>query len=274
VPEITLPESFRVLAELAHCEGVAAGPDGVLWAGDEAGRIYRVDPDGSHAQVADIRGWALGVVVDAKSRAYVCDYTGGRVVRVDAASGSVETYAAGLRSPNACVFDADGALYVSDSGSEVSADGAVVRIEPGGESAETLGLPPLSFANGVALGPDGTLYVAESYGTPRITAWHDGESWVHAELQGTVPDGLTATADGGLVVTVFQPNQVLYLPPGGGEPEVFLEDWTGARLLTPTNAAFFGPDLSSLAIASLCGWTLTAVETPWHGLPPAFPDVP
>jgi sugar lactone lactonase YvrE len=272
--QIALPPSFRVLAELAHCEGVATGPDGVLWTGDESGQIFRVDPgDGSHEQVANVGGWALGLALDAASRVYVCDYTAGRIVGVDPASGACETYADGVDGANWCVFDAAGGLYVSCSGSDERADGRVVRIGSGGSPVEALDLPPLFFPNGMAIATDGTLFIAESYGMPRIRAWREGETWVHCELPGTVPDGLTLTADGGILVTVFQPNQVLYVPPGGGEPEIFLEDWTGARLLTPTNAAFFGPELASLAVASLCGWSLAALETPWRGQRLFYPEV-
>ena len=51
---MALPPTFRPLAHLAHCEGVATGPDGALWAGDEQGVIFRVDPaDGAVERVAD-----------------------------------------------------------------------------------------------------------------------------------------------------------------------------------------------------------------------------
>ena len=80
--------TFRTLAPLAHCEGVATGPDGLLWTGDEQGRIYRVDPgDGSHEQVAEIDAWALGLCLDADGLVYVCAYDRGSVVRVDPRTG-------------------------------------------------------------------------------------------------------------------------------------------------------------------------------------------
>jgi sugar lactone lactonase YvrE len=273
---VDLPASFRVLAPLAHCEGVAAGPDGALWAGDEQGAIFRVDSTtGSHEQVADIGTWALGLAADARSRLYVCAYTDGAIVRLDPATGEQEVDCGGLSTPNWCVFDGDGWLYVSESGPEEydSLDGRVVRIPPGGGSFETLDLPPLSFANGMALAPDGTLYVAESF-EPQVRAVRDGAAPVYCRLPGTVPDGLTLDADGGILVTCFQPNRVLRIPPGGGEPETFLDDWRGTRLLTPTNAAFHGPELRQLAVASLCGWSLCTVETPWRGQPLFYPSLP
>lgn len=273
---VDLPPSFRTLAPLAHCEGVATGPDGMLWAGDERGAVFRVDPGtGAHEQVAEIGDWALGLAADARSRLYICGYTRGSIVRVDPATGECDVYCGGLRTPNWCVFAADGTLFVSESGPEdyEAREGRIVRVPPGGGSFEALDVPPLAFANGMALAPDGTLYVAESW-SPRIRAVRDGEAPVYCELPGTVPDGLTLDADGGIVVTCFQPNRVLRVPPGGGEPEVFLDDWRGQRLLTPTNAAFHGPELRHLAIASLCGWSLSTVETPWRGQPLCYPSLP
>jgi sugar lactone lactonase YvrE len=273
--EIPGNASFRTLAPLAHCEGVATGPDGSLWAGDEQGRIHRIDPaDGSVETVGAIGAWALGLALDAASNVYVCAYDAGAIVRLEPRTGSHETYRAGLRNPNWAVFDRDGGLYVSESGSEElgSSDGRVVRIAPGADVVEPVGTPPLSFANGMALSADGTLYVVESF-TSRVLAIADGATGVYAELPGTIPDGLALDEEGGLIVAVYQPNRVLRIPPGGGGAETLLEDWTGQRLLTPTNASFFGPRLESLAIASLCGWSLSAVELPWRGQPLFYPAV-
>ena len=86
--------TFRTLAPLAHCEGVAAGPDGMLWTGDESGRIYRVDPaDGSYEQVSEIDAWALGLCLDGEGLVYVCAYDRGTIVRVDPSNGETEVYA-------------------------------------------------------------------------------------------------------------------------------------------------------------------------------------
>jgi sugar lactone lactonase YvrE len=257
----------RVLAPLAHCEGIAAGPDGMLYTGDELGTIFRIDPnDGSYAQVATIDGWALGLSVDGDSLVYVCAYDRGSIVRVDPATGSVETYCEGLGLPNWPVFGPEGTLFVSDSGSEEvgAVAGRVLAIVPGGGDVRALPVRPLAFANGMALAPDGTLLVAESH-EPRVVAVRDGSVETVAELPGTVPDGLALDEAGGVIVTSYQPNRILRLPPGGGAPELVVEDWTGQTLMTPTNACFYGPDRSSLAIAQLCAWSILTIETPWRG---------
>jgi sugar lactone lactonase YvrE len=265
-----------MLAPLAHCEGIAAGPDGMLWAGDESGRIFRIDPaDGAHEQVADIEAWALGLCLDGDGLVYVCAYDRGAVVRVDPAAGTSEPYADGLGLPNWPAFGPDGTLYVSDSGSEDpnAVAGRVLAVPPGGGAAAPLPIRPLVFANGMAVATDGTLYVVESFGEPRVVTVKNGRVEVYAELPGTVPDGLALDDEGGMIVTSYQPNRVLRIPPGGGEPEILLDDWQGQVLLTPTNAAFFGPDRSSLAIASLCGWSISAIDTPWRGRPLDYPSI-
>ena len=61
--------------------------------------------------------------------------------------------------------------YVSDSGPETpgALDGRVVAVPPGGGEA-TVVADGFDYANGLALAPDGTLYVVESYDTPGVTA--------------------------------------------------------------------------------------------------------
>ena len=55
---------LRVLASgLDHPEGVAIGPDGSLYAGGEAGQIYRISPDGRTEQIAETGGSVQGVAV-------------------------------------------------------------------------------------------------------------------------------------------------------------------------------------------------------------------
>jgi sugar lactone lactonase YvrE len=263
-----------VLAHLAHCEGITVGPDGTLYTGDEFGHVYRIEPeDGSHERITTIDGWALGLCVDGDSRLYVCAYDRGSIVRIDPASGGVETYCDGLGLPNWPVFGPDGTLYVSDSGSEEAggpAAGRVLAIAPEGGRAEALPLRPLAFANGMALASDGSLYVAESY-EPRVVRVRDGQLETITELPGTVPDGLALDEAGGLIVTSYQPNRVLRLPPSGGEPEVVVEDWTGQTLMTPTNACFYGPERSRLAIAQLCAWSIVTIDVPWRGQPLFYP---
>src|SRR4051795_6175025 len=98
------------LAEgLDHPEGAAMGPDGTVYAGGEAGQIYRIAPDGAPEQYADTGGFLYGVTVEGSGNVYVCDMGRGEIVRVDL-TGTVITYSRGtddlpLRVPNFSAFD-------------------------------------------------------------------------------------------------------------------------------------------------------------------------
>jgi gluconolactonase len=283
-PAIAWNRTVKPLASVAHCEGIATGPDGMLWAGDETGRLFRIDPaSGAFDEVADVGGYAVGLCCDGAGFVYVCVYDRGAVVRVDPEDGRVETYCetvegGPLRRPNWNLFAPDGTMYVSDSCEDDvrfldEKSGRVVAVPPGGGDASLLPLPPIGYSNGMALGLDGALYVAETFIDPRVLVVRDGDVSVYVELPRTVPDGLAFDEEGGLFVSMFQPNLILRIPPGGGEPETVVDDWTGNRLLTPTNLAFYGPDRRKLAIASLCGYVVYRMDTPWRGLPLAYPSL-
>src|SRR6478736_5700467 len=100
---------LRLLAGgLDHPEGVALAADGVLYAGGEAGQIYRITREGAVEPVADTGGSVQGVAVDASGAVYACDVGLGAIVRIgrdgrvdqwcDAAAGTA------LIAPNWAAF--------------------------------------------------------------------------------------------------------------------------------------------------------------------------
>jgi gluconolactonase len=279
--ELNLSDVRILTAGLDHPEGVALGPDGSLYAGGEAGQIYQIDPaSGTWRQVADTQGSILGLCLDSAGRVYACDTAHRAILRVSPATGKVETYcdktASGpLRIPNWALFAPDGALWFSDSGTEDlgGVDGTVIRVPPGGGAGQIIEVPPLHFCNGLALAPDGALFVVESF-AHRVSVVRSGELAIYAELPGTIPDGVALDDEGGLLVSCYQPNRILRVPPGGGEPSLVLDDWTGLQLFVPTNVAFFGTGMRQLAIASLGGLELRTIEVPWRGQGLNYPDVP
>ena len=128
---------FAQLAEgLDHPEGLAWDPRaGVLYAGGEAGQVYRVSLEGDVEQVATTGGSLLGLVLDGAGRVYCCDADRGEVVRVDPVSGAVEAYSQlPMVCPNAACFDDAGNLYVTASGDTKADNGSIVRVAPGGET--------------------------------------------------------------------------------------------------------------------------------------------
>jgi gluconolactonase len=268
---------LRVVAEgLDHPEGVAPGLAAELYAGGEAGQVYRIDPvAATHEQVADTGGFVLGVAVDGTGAVYACDAGQAAVLRIDIGSGMVESFceSAGgepLTVPNWAAFDAEGSLWLSDSGPEAVdvREGRLVRIPPGGGDGEVLDLPPLHFPNGLCVSPDGTVYVLESL-TPRLSALRDSGLEPVAELPGVVPDGL-ALDDAGFLVGCYYPFRILRVS-SDGDVQTVLDDPTGIDLIMPTNLAFFGPELRTLAVAQLGGWSVKAIEVPWCGVPLHYP---
>ena len=57
-----------------------------------------------------------GLAVDGRQNLFVADAIGGRILRVDAATGQTSTVVVGLIAPGDIAFDADGDLFVSEQG--------------------------------------------------------------------------------------------------------------------------------------------------------------
>jgi gluconolactonase len=266
---------------LDHPEGVAAGPDGEIYAGGEAGQIYRVQLDGSYEQVGSTGGFTLGLCLDADSNVYSCD-SGHHAVMRTTPSGEVTTYSTGtadrrIITPNYPVFDADGNLYVSDSGTAKHDTGGLFRIRPGGET-ELITKTPWRFPNGLALHPDGThLYVvlSELPGVVRVALKADGsigERETVVELPHNVPDGLAFDEGRNLYVSCYTPD-VIYRVTPAGQVAVLASDWESVTFATPTNIAFCGPERRTLVVASLSRWHLTKGEMPVAGARLHYPTI-
>lgn len=249
---------MRQLADgLDHPEGVAYDPDaGVVWAGGEAGQIYRVSLDGAWEEVATAPGFVLGLAVDGRGRLAVCVSSDGSVCVHD--GGEVRRVVTGLVQPNYPAFGADGTLYVSDSGTWARDDGRIVRIGSDGATEMLTDSVPC-FTNGLAVSADGRhLYVVESY-DPRLSRidLQTGDIELLHRFDATVLDGLAFTDDGRLLVSCYRPDRIyLY----DGSAEILAEDPQGTILSAPTNVCFAGPDLDRLVTANLGRWHLTLLE--------------
>ncbi len=264
---------------LDHPEGVACGPDGEVYAGGEAGQIYRVDLDGSFEQVANTGGFVLGLCLDADRNVYACDSAHHAVMRVTPA-GDTTSYASGapdraMWTPNYPVFDDAGNLYVSDSGTWHGNDGCLFRVRPGGQT-EVVSKELSAFPNGMALHPDGTrLYVVLSQIPGVASVALDGDGPVGrpepvVELPRHVPDGLAFDEEGNLYVSCYTPDIVYRVTPEG-DLAVVAADWESVTFATPTNVAFCGPARKTLVVASLSRWHLSKGEMPVAGARLRYP---
>ena len=268
---------------LDHPEGIAWGLDGYVYAGGEAGQLYRIDIERKEvAQFADTGGFILGIALDASNNVYACDM-GSRSVMKITPGGIVTTYSNGapaqpMKTPNYPAFDADGNLYVCDSGDWKGDNGLVYRIRPGGQG-EVFTADTRTFPNGLCLGPGGDyLYVAMSVNPPRVDRvkinpdGSAGPAQTVVEIPGTVPDGVAFDTAGNLYVSMYRPDVVYRLTPSG-ELDILAEDFEGTLIAAPTNIAFCGRDRDILLSTNIGRWHITRYEAGATGLRLHYPDL-
>ena len=192
-----MSEFTEITSGLRFPEGPIAMPDGSVILVEMFGpRITRVQPDGAKETVAEIVGGPNGAAIGPDGALYLCNnggcfspvefgglllpgafdpdrYIGGRIQRVDLASGEVtdlytECDGHPLRAPNDLVFDAEGGFWFTDHGIRdhrprtsdltgiyyAKADGSFISEQ----------VFPVEEPNGIGLSPDGnTLYWAETH---------------------------------------------------------------------------------------------------------------
>jgi sugar lactone lactonase YvrE len=203
------------LALLHWCAGLALAPDGAVYLADAGNhRVRRVAPDGTIATVAG-----------CGERGFAGD--GGPATR------------ARLARPEGVAVGADGALYIADTGNDrvrrvgpdgviatvagaggrrLAADDEEVVVRVGGDGGSATAAQ-LNWPSDVAVGPDGGLYVADTYngrirrvgldgvittvaggGTPGTLGdgGPAGAAWLYLPHGVAVaPDGALLIADGG-----------------------------------------------------------------------------
>jgi sugar lactone lactonase YvrE len=273
-----LSKSIEFATGLDHPECIAVHPDGTVWAGGEAGQIYRISADGQQVEeVANTGGFVLGIAFSPGARwMAICDLGKKCVWRLDLTSFKLERLADGagghaFNIPNYAVFDQAGNLYVSESGGFRQITGKILKFSPDGQG-QVWHEGPFNFANGMALGPGGAhLYLATSFlpGVERVAILPDGsagERSVYCTLPETVPDGVAFDVDGNLYVSCYTPNKIMKVTPAL-EVSVLIDDWEGHMLSNPTNIAFGGPGLDQLFTANLGRWHVTKIDAGIRGLP-------
>ena len=299
---------MKVIAEgLDFPEGPIALADGsVLLVEIRARRLTRVRPDGSRTVVAELGGGPNGAAIGPDGACYVCnnggfdwhempdgtvrpglqakDYSGGRIERVDLATGAVSVlYTASdrgpLKGPNDIVFDADGGFWFSDLGKRRPRDmdhGGLYYARIDGSSCREV-VFPMTAPNGVGLSPDGTrLYAAETTtgrlwafalsGPGRIArdpaslAAHGGT--LVAGVGGyQLFDSLAVEADGRVCcATLFNGGITVITPDGRDVQHVALPD------VFTTNLCFGGPDLRTAFVTLSSTGRLVALDWPRAGL--------
>ena len=272
-PVVPLAQMSVFAEGLDHPECVAFDHEGSLWAGGEAGQIYRIQ-NGKTEQVADVGGFCLGLTFSARQDLFICNLGLHAVQRIDRSGRILQTIeqvdGRRLQTPNFSVFDHEDNLYFSDSGEWNRGNGCVYRLRSSGVAEFFAG--PFAFANGMALSAAGdALFVVESQRNcvTRLPIKPDGTAGaaeVYAAGLERVPDGAVLDAAGNLYVACYATDCLYRIRPDR-TVELFAFDPEGTMLARPTNAAFGGPEGKDLFVANLGRWHITRIPTDTPGQP-------
>ncbi len=262
---------------LDHPECIAVHPDGSVWAGGEAGQIYRISSDGKQIEeINNTNGFNLGFAFspDASWLA-VCDNKNKCVWKLDIASNVLSKFATGadgenFNIPNYAAFTNDGRLFVSESGAFRQVTGKIFCFDVNGEGV-IWHHGPFNFANGLALSAnEDYLYVVCTWlpGVERIAINKDGTAGnreVFCLLSQTCPDGIAFDAEENLYVTCYAPNNI-YKVDKQRQVSLLINDWEAHTLSNPTNIAFGGDNFDQLYTANLGRWHVSKININTPGL--------
>lgn len=270
-PEIPI-ESFEIFADgMDHPEGLAFDQEGYLWAGGEAGQVYRIDPGGKVEEVTNLGGFCGGLAFSPENELFLCNAHLGVVHVKPSGENSILADHAGdhrIVCPNYPVFDSRGNLYISDSGDWKKNNGYLLLFDSDGKG-QILG-GPYGYANGLALSSDEEyLFMVESdsarvYQFEILSDGTLGAQKVYAEQVGRVPDGLAFDCEGNLYVCCYASDDIYRITPSQ-EKRLFAFDPNGMLLGRPTNMAFGGEEFSQLYVANLGRYAITRARVDRSG---------
>ncbi len=262
---------------LDHSECIAVHPDGSVWAGGEAGQIYKISGDGKNIEIINsTNGFILGIAFspDASWLA-ACDLKNKCVWKLELATNELTKFATGAEGipfniPNYISFTRNGNLFVSESGAFREVCGKVYCFdEKGNGSVWHHG--PFNFANGLALDKDEKfLYMVCTWlpGVERIAINPDGSAGkreVFCVLPQSCPDGIAFDEEENLYVGCYAPSRI-YKIDKYGKAEILVDDWEAHTISNPTNLAFGGKNLDELFIANLGRWHISKIQLKVKGL--------
>jgi gluconolactonase len=81
-----------------------------------------------------------------------------------------------------------------------------------------------------------------------------------------VPDGVTVTKNGELIISCYRPDRIYVWSKGSGL-EILIEDPEGTTVAAPTNTVFAGNKNSTLIWPNFARWNVAKLETSYEGLP-------
>lgn len=274
--KLTIEDVTLYADGLDHPECIAWHPDGTLWAGGEAGQIYRISAAGMVEEVANTGGFILGLAFSPDcSWMAICDLGKKCVWRLELNTLKLSLLMAEadghrLNIPNFPAFDSEGNLYISESGAFRQVNGKILKVHAHGQT-EVWHSGPINFANGLALNKaEDFLYIVCSFlpGIERIAINEDGSAGnreVFVTLPESVPDGIAFDAAGNLYISCYAPNRI-FVASENRDVTVLIDDWEAHTLANPTNIAFGGTAFNQLFTANLGRWHINRIDLKIEGL--------
>jgi len=259
--------------------------------------VTKLSPTGERRVVKKTGGRPNGLAVDGEGliwiaeaghRALVCiDPQGREVKRLEGDEKHGRFY-----FPNDLAFGPDGDLYMTDSGMaladfldgqnfvegfmDLAWDGRVYQIDPKAMKIRRLIDSKIRFTNGIAFGPDNTLYANASF-TGEVYRYDVfGSKTPQRAVFGNVlqadsqdgfkgPDGMKFGVDGRLYCTVYAQRNVTVLDGSGNVAARMMLD--GA---CPTNLAF-SRDAKRILVTEVSKGQVEWLDAPCAGLPLHYP---
>ena len=258
--------------------------------------VVHMGSDGRRRDVITPAGRPSGLAVDGDETIWIAEASKGELLAVSF-SGEVHRKIVGdahgrFLWPNDIAFAPDGLLYMTDSGItdqdfidglDIRADfrtahydGRLYEIDPRRGAVRRILDRGLRFANGIAFGPDGLLYVAETL-SGNIFAYDRSESEPQRRLFGNClvpdnnplfkgPDGIKFGVDGRLYCAVFGQGVVAVL-----DREGHLVERIPTAGLKPTNIAFHRDGRSEAIVTEVERSAIETLSVPTGGLPLHYP---
>ena len=268
VPATACGTERPTITGIRGTEGLVIGPDGTIYY-SQNGAVGRLAPGGSpENRWVALSGASTvwGLALDpSRQRLYVGSPGNTSIFAVDM-SADPPTASVLLRNagqPNGLTLAANGDVVYSDF-----SGGHVYRVTPDGMRAQVT-TARISGANGVAFGPDGSLYVDSYSGGTLIKltltgGMESGRETVASSLGS--PDGLAFDADGRIYVGDNR-GRLIRLDADGANPEVL-----GMGISAAANVEFGAGPLNCTDIYVASGGTLfrytmgtaRGAAVPWH----------